>query len=280
VTAVTARDGVRLVVHERGAGAPVLCVPGGPGRAAAYLEDLGGLDRTRQLLLLDNRGTGESELPADRASLAFPNLADDLDDVRAALRLDRLDLLGHSAGCVVVLRYAVQHPDRVRRLVLVTPSGRAFGWAADDVPAIRAARSSEPWYADAAEAAAAYDAAPPGLRSELERMTRPFWYGRWDERTQEHAAGADRQMSLRANAGFLPPGTSDPDAARDAVARLAVPTLVVVGERDGLTGAAVAQQLADVMPHAEVARLPTAGHFPWVDAPEEFRAAVERFLAA
>src|SRR3954454_17719446 len=123
MTDVTTRDGTRLVVHERGSGPPVLCVPGGPGRASAYLEDLGGLDHTRRLHLLDNRGTGESELPADRATLAFPRLADDVEDVRVALGLDPLDLLGHSAGCPVALLHAARRPETVRKLVLVTPSG-------------------------------------------------------------------------------------------------------------------------------------------------------------
>ncbi|MBV9098136.1 MAG: hypothetical protein JO079_08760, partial [Frankiaceae bacterium] len=87
---VTAADGTRLAVHRRGSGAPaLLCVPGGPGRASAYLGDLGGLDATFSLLLLDNRCTGQSELPADRDSLTFPRLADDVDAVRLALELAR-----------------------------------------------------------------------------------------------------------------------------------------------------------------------------------------------
>src|SRR5205085_2711807 len=84
---VVAADGCRLAVHSLGDGPPLLCVPGGPGRAAEYLEDLGGLSGSRRLLLLDNRGTGGSELPPDRSSLQFPRLADDLDDVRRELEL-------------------------------------------------------------------------------------------------------------------------------------------------------------------------------------------------
>src|SRR4029450_2944157 len=43
---------------------PLVCLPGGPGRAADYLGDLGGLSAHRQLVLLDNRGTGASATPA------------------------------------------------------------------------------------------------------------------------------------------------------------------------------------------------------------------------
>src|SRR5207248_3631360 len=138
-----------------------------------------------------------------------------VDTVRTAYGLDQMDLLGHSAGCVVALLHAARRADTVRRLVLVTPSGRAFGWMPDDLEEIRVARSGEPWYAEASEAADAMAHANPRMRSELEKETRPFWYGRWDEKVQAHAASADGQMSLRANAGFLPGPDYDATAARE-----------------------------------------------------------------
>lgn len=276
---VTAADGTRLAVHERGEGSGLLCVPGGPGRAAAYLEDLGGLDRTRRLLLLDNRGSGASELPADRDSLQFTRLADDLEEVRHALALEPADVLGHSAGTAVALLHAARHGDAVRRLVLVTPSGRVFGLAPTDLDDIRSRRSGEPWYAEAAEAAELVESANPRLRSELERAMRPLFYGRWDERTQAHAASADEQVSLRAAAGYPPGPDYDADAARRSLGDITARVLIVVGELDALTGTVVGDELAGLIPDAKVATVPGAGHFPWVDEPEAFRAAVEEFLA-
>jgi pimeloyl-ACP methyl ester carboxylesterase len=268
-----------LAVHSAGDGSPVLCVPGGPGRAAEYLEDLGGLSRSRRLLVLDNRGTGASELPADRSSLQFPRLADDLDDVRRELALSPADVLGHSAGCPVVLLDAARRVDGVRRLVLVTPSGRPFGWTPDDLDGIRAGRADEPWFAEAAEAQAALEHANPRLRSELEKETRPFWYGRWDDRAKAHAAGGDHQMSLRASAAFPPADGYDPVAARESLGAIRAEVLIVVGGRDALTGATVADRFADVLPKAEIVAIDRAGHFPWVDEPEMFREAVESFLS-
>jgi proline iminopeptidase len=276
---VTARDGVRLAVHEQGSGPALLCVPGGPGRASSYLEDLGGLAATRTLRLLDNRGSGRSELPAERESLQLPRLADDVEDVRVALGLDPADVLGHSAGCPVALLHAARYPKAVRSLVLVTPSGRAFGWNPDDLDVIQARRSAEPWYAEAADAAATLVHANPRMRSELEKETRPFWYGRWDERAQAHAAGADHQMSLRANAGYAPGPDYDVDAARQLLAEVTARVLVVVAEHDALTGVSVGQRLADALPDADVAVVPGAGHFPWVDAPVAFSSAVTNFLS-
>jgi pimeloyl-ACP methyl ester carboxylesterase len=276
---VPARDGTMLAVHTVGSGSPVLCVPGGPGRASVYLENLAGLDATHTLHLLDSRGSGDSELPGDRGSLAFPRLADDVEDVRAALSMQPADVLGHSAGCPVALLHAARHPDAVRRLVLVTPSGRPFGWPADDVDDIRRSRSDEPWYDEAAEAAEIAPTANPALRRELDRMMRPLWYGAWDERTQTHAAGADEQVSLRAAAGYVPGADYDPRAAADELKNITAAVLVVVGALDAMTGVSVADRFAQVLTDAQVAVIPGAGHFPWVDAPDAFREAVAGFLA-
>ena len=274
-------DGTRLAYTESGTGPRLVCLPGGPGRASAYLEDLAGLAQERTLVLLDTRATGHSEVPADPSSLRFDRLADDVEALREHLGEERLDLLGHSAGCLVAQAYAAAHPERVRSLVLVTPSDRLQGGDRRDVPAIRASRSDEPWYAEAAEAQAALADAPPAQQQALVRATRPFFYGRWDERTQAHAATADRQSSKRAELGFGA-GVEEVDVPGllAALSGLDVPVLVVGGDRDALTGVDSVHAVARAFPSATSLVLPRAGHFPWVDEPEAFRAAVGGFLRA
>ena len=272
-------DGTRLSHQQVGEGPPLICLPGGPGRAAAYLEDLAGLSRVRTLVLLDLRATGHSEVPADPSSLRFDRMADDVEALREHLELATADVLGHSAGCLVAQAWAAAHPERVGRLVLVTPTDRLQGGTRDDVPGIRAARAAEPWYADAAEAQEALAYAPPSQAQQLVRATRPFFYGRWDERTQAHAASADRQSSRRAEIGFAA-GADEVDvpALLAALGALKAPVLVVGGTRDALTGVASVHRVAATFPSAAVGVLPGAGHFPWVDEPEAFRALVEPFL--
>lgn len=230
-------------------------------------------------MLLDARATGRSEVPADPASLRADRLADDVEALRVHLGEEQLDLLAHSAGCLVAMAWAAAYPARVRSLVLVTPTDRLQGGTRADVPAIRASRSSEPWYADAAAAQSALADAPPAQVQALVRATRPFFYGRWDERTRAHAASADTQSSKRAELGF---GAGleqlDLSAVRDRLGRLDVPVLVVGGALDALTGVASVAAVAADFPRAEQVVLERAGHFPWVDEPEAFRAAVTAFL--
>jgi pimeloyl-ACP methyl ester carboxylesterase len=273
-----AADGTRLAYHLLGSGPPVVCIPGGPGRASVYLEDLAGLAQTHQLVRLDQRGTGESELPIDRDSLTFPRLAEDIEELRLERDLDSMDLLAHSAGCFVALSYAAKHPDRLSRLVLVTPSGRGFGDVDDDVRSIRASRAGEPWYAEAAALEAEIAMLPAHKRDRPQPALRMFGYGRWDDRAQAHAASTDTQMSLRAMAAFGPGEGFDGVALREALSNVKAPVLVVVGRRDGLTGVRAGHVIADLLPDARVIELAEAGHFPWVDVPEKFGATLTEFL--
>jgi proline iminopeptidase len=280
VTTFASYDGTVLSYEQVGEGPPLVCVPGGPGRSAGYLEDLGGLARERTLLLLDPRAVGRSEVPSDPATLRFDRLAADIEAMRAHLGLEQLDLLGHSAGTIVAQAWAAQHPSSVGRLVLVTPADALQGGSRSDVAAIRTSRADEPWYADASEADAALPDAPPSQRAALERATRPFFYGRWDERTQEHAASADRQSSKRAVLGFAAGGEDvDGPAMLAALEALEAPVLVVGGELDGLTGVTAAQAVAATFRNGSAAIIPRAGHFPWVDEPEAFVAAVAPFMS-
>jgi pimeloyl-ACP methyl ester carboxylesterase len=272
-------DGTRLAFTQVGSGPPLLCLPGGPGRASDYLEELGGLSRSRTLVRLDNRATGRSEVPADPATLRYDRLAADVEALRTHLGLEQADVLGHSAGAIVAQAWAAQHPERVGRLLLVTPSDTLQGGRRTDTAAIRALRAGEPWYADAAEAQEALADASPREAQDLVRATRPFFYSRWDEVTQAHAASADRQSSKRAELGFGG-GKEDVDkgALLAGLGRLSAPVLVVGAELDALTGLESVGNVAASFPAAGTAVVPGAGHFPWVDAPEAFLAVVEPFL--
>ncbi|MFN2540113.1 MAG: alpha/beta fold hydrolase, partial [Mycobacteriales bacterium] len=200
--------------------------------------------------------------------------------LRLHLGLPQLDVLAHSAGCAVAQAWAAQHPAAVGTLVLVTPSDWLHGGSRADVAAIREGFSAEPWYPEAAAAAEALETAPPSQAAGLERMMRPFFYGRWDERTQEHAASADRQVSKRALLGFrADAGDIDLPGLIARMSNVTAPVLVVGGTRDALTGLAATQVVASAFPAGTVALVEGAGHFPWVDQPAGFRAAVDPWLA-
>jgi len=273
-------DGTRLTYRFVGSGPLLVCYPGGPGLSSDYLEDLGGLAATRTLLLLDSRGTGASELPEGPHTMRFDLLTHDVEALRQHLDLDRFDLLGHSAGGMVAQAYAALHPDRLRRLVLVTTRTRNGEAELSDAADVRRSRTSEPWYADAIEADAALAAARGSAKHRLEQRVRPFWYGQWNARTQAHAAASDAQLSPRAMLRFGTLPEPETEVIRRRCRDCTAPVLVVAGGLDGVMGPLCAREVASLFSNSRIVTLPDAGHFPWVDSPAEFREVVESFLAS
>ena len=273
-----AADGTRLAYHQAGAGRRLLCLPGGPMQAAAYLGDLGGLSAHRSLVLLDLRGTGASALPADPATFRCDRQVVDVEALRARLGLDRVDLLAHSAGAALALLYAARHPDRVGRLALITPSPRPVGLEVTDLDRQQVAelRRGEPWFP---AAAAALERIRSGEATDADwEAIAPFTYGRWDAAAQAHHARETTQRNAEAAAVYYAPGALDPEAARAALAHLGAPVLLVAGEHDVALPPACAAEYAGLFPRAELAVQPGAGHFPWLDDPGWFTRTAAGFL--
>jgi pimeloyl-ACP methyl ester carboxylesterase len=270
-------DGTELAYRVVGSGAPLVCIPGGPGQAVEYLGDLGGLSRHRTLILLDNRGTGASQTPRDPMTYRVDRLVQDVEALRDHLGLDRMDLFGHSASGGICLLYAAEHPHRIDHLVVVDPSLRVVGIPSDlGVDEVLARRAHEPWYADAV--AALY--AEAGSPEELQRyrwLSAPLLYGQWNAAAQAQAAAEGAQFAQPATEGFYAGFDPDP-ALPERLAALTAPVLLVAGEYDiWPTGTAV-RGLAALLGHADLALLPGVGHFPWVDDPASFAAIVNEFL--
>ncbi|SEQ15267.1 Pimeloyl-ACP methyl ester carboxylesterase [Streptomyces sp. yr375] len=274
----TAPDGTRLAHHESGDGPPLVCLPGGPMQSAAYLGDLGGLAAHRRLIGLDLRGTGESAAPADTASYRCDRQVDDVEALREHLGLDRLDLLAHSAGANLALLYAARHPERVSRLLLITPSVYAVGLGitAEDRLTTACLRHDEPWFASA-YAALEVVTAGRGTADSWQAIA-PFFHARWDDEARAFDAAGEKQRNDEAAAGYAAEGVFAPTATREALAAFPSPVLLLAGEADVSGPPRVMREFAELFPKAQFVVQPGAGHFPWRDDPERFVTTVGRFV--
>ena len=271
-------DGTRLAYHQAGEGDPLICLPGGPMQASAYLGDLGGLSAHRSLVLLDLRGTGESAVPADRASYRCDRLVDDVEALRVHLGLDRIDLLAHSAGAALALMYAARHLDRVGRLTLINPSPRAVGLETTDLDRRQVAelRREEAWFPDAF---AAFERIWSGDATAADwTAITPFTYGRWDAVSQAQLAREASQKNAGAAAVYYSAGALDPQATRTSLTRLRAPVLLVAGEYDVALPPKCAAEYARLFRQAELAVQPGGGHYPWRDDPAWFVQTLAGFL--
>lgn len=273
-------DGRTLTYRELGEGPPLVCHPGGPGASALLFDDLAGLGSDLTLMLLSPRGVDDSD-PA--ASYGLQDYASDLDELRAHLGLDRIDLFGHSAGGFVSMVYAATYPERVERLVLCGTFARFSDESRAAFGRFLAEREQDPQFADAVAARRERDENPDLGEEERGRLLvrgLPLLFGRYgpdEERFLDRVSAAGGTFHLPAlnefNLEIAP--TMD---LRPELERIEAPTLVLTGELD-IWGVGAAAELAAHLRHGHVRLLPRVGHMPWIEDPDAFRREMLQFLS-
>ena len=151
-----------------GNGRPALMFAGGPGFTAAYMNgDAGLLSDVLRSCLIDPHGSGSSTPPADPAGYSPEGHARFYDQVRQALALPEVVVLGHSFGATTALTYAALFPDSTAMCVAVAAFGvgpdadaQQGGQAEAEAEALLARHAGSPWY----------EAARPVMDSWTERL--------------------------------------------------------------------------------------------------------------
>jgi pimeloyl-ACP methyl ester carboxylesterase len=118
--------GIDYAYETRGKGEPLLMLHGGLGAFDMFEPALPVLSKGRELILVDMQGHGRTTL-GDRP-IRCETIADDLDVLLEKLGRAQVDVLGYSFGGCVAMRLAIQHPERVRRLVLISAPYANDGW--------------------------------------------------------------------------------------------------------------------------------------------------------
>jgi 3-oxoadipate enol-lactonase len=245
-------------------GDPVLLIMGfgGSGRMWWRLEPH--IAAEHRTLLIDNRGTGDSDPIRGRISMA--DMAADAVAVLDAAGADRAHVVGVSMGGMVAQHVALDHRDRVRSLVLGCTSAGGRGgpppWRLLLSTALRpVVGPSGTWRLVA-----------PVLYSQATR-SRPE---RLREDLDRRVADATPTATLYAQMGAI--------VGHDARARLAelegIPTLVLHGAEDGLVPPAAGRFLAARIPGARLHLVPGAGHVMSTDAEDEVAEAILGHLRA
>ena len=119
-----ALNGINYYYEIRGKGEPLLLLHGGLGPGDMFAPLLPTLTKERQVVLVDLQGHGRTELGTRRFTLEA--MGDDMNGLLQKLGYKQVDVFGYSMGGGVGFRLAVQHPQMVRRLVLVSA-----GYASD-----------------------------------------------------------------------------------------------------------------------------------------------------
>jgi pimeloyl-ACP methyl ester carboxylesterase len=127
-----AARGVRYYYEVHGQGEPLLLLHGGLGSIEMFGPVLTKLAATRQVIAVDLHGHGRTQLGDRKISLV--EQGDDMATIIEALGYKRVDAMGYSLGGGVAVRFAIQHPDRVRRLVVVSAGFAQSGFYPEMLP--------------------------------------------------------------------------------------------------------------------------------------------------
>lgn len=255
---------------------PLLLLHGLGDEADTWRLVFPALAEPRRVLALDWPGFGRSELPAPVPAAAVPFFLGVLGELLEVLALPRLALAGHSMGAMLAQAFALEQPQRVSRLILLSGGMLAAAQKLDPlllaflVPGLgewlytrlrrdpqAAYRTLQPFYANLAG---------------LPEAEREFLFARVNQRVWSDRQRRAYFFALRGLARWLP---AQQRTLPQRLAGWQMPTTILWGERDRVNPPANGKALAELLPSARLVIVPGGGH----NLPQEQPAPVIQALA-
>ena len=249
-------------VSGEGGRTPLVCLHGGPGSTHNYFRPLERLADERPVVVYDQLGCGRSDRPDD-VSWCLALFAEELEQLREHLGLDRIHLLGTSWGGMLALEHALARPGSVRSLILSSTLASADEWVVEVKRLRDAIEGEDDDVLDEFERRHFFRGA--GVPLELARM-----------REERNAAvyeamwGPNEWTMTGALAGW---------DVRPRLSELRPPTLILRGAHD-LSTDAIAKTLTDGIPHAREVVFADSSHTPVLEETERYLRVVRDFLYA
>lgn len=242
------RDGVRIYYNATGEG-PAILLTNGYNLTSYMWRDLVEALRDRyRVISWDVRGHGRSDSPAEADAYSQPLTLGDMAAILDAEGIKEAIIAGHSMGGYLSLAFHVEHPERVRALVLIGTG-----------PGYRNAKARDGWNRHAEGRARYFE------KHGIEKL------GEFEGHGGENRSAQGLALAAR---GIL---TQHDSRVIDSVTKIRVPTLVIAGTEDVdfLRGM---EYLATKIPGARKVFLSDAGHLPNIEQPRAFNSAVRQFL--
>ncbi|MFW9865752.1 MAG: alpha/beta fold hydrolase [Candidatus Thorarchaeota archaeon] len=266
MTIVNVND-TELFYIKHGSGTPFLVMHGGLGFDHTYfrpeLDPLGG---QLQLIYFDYRGHGRSGRPPV-STITFDQLADDTEELRKVLGFGKIGVIGHSAGGLVALKYAINFPQNLSHLILLN-TFPAFDrkYVKDSLTEIQAKNPSP-------EVMKAFNAPNSTTLEDLKQNLRIINYlyvfnfnseikKRFDKMIDE----MNFNLEISAINGLL---MSKFNVLED-LSKITAPTLIIGGKGDAIVPVSQAKRLYENIRNSEIYLFEKSGHYPFLEEPELF----------
>jgi len=250
-----------VVLHFRVEGsedAPALVLANSLGTDARIWDPvIARLAQRYRVISYDKRGHGLSDAPG--GDYRLDDHVDDLAGLMRHLGVERLALAGVSVGGLIAQGFALRHPDRLAALVLCDTAakvGDAMMWN-ERIAAVRG----------------------QGLAAIAEPVMARWFTERFRRERPAELAGWRNMLARMSVDGYAGTCAALRDAdLRDAIAAIAAPTLVVVGEQDLSTPVELVRGMAQAITGSQFATIPDCGHIPSIEQPQALTALIMRFL--
>lgn len=281
-TFITLKNGYRLwskTVGD-GPGIPLLTLHGGPGAGHDYLEPLEALGNDRPVIFYDQLGCGKSDRPDARPLWTIERFADEIDEVRLALGLEEVHMLGQSWGGWLGVEYLLRQPRGLKSFVLASTSSslpqfsaeceRLIGELPQDMREALALHGPHGEFDHPAYAAAAQE-------FYMRHVCRlPVWpdclmrtVANLDHNAVYEAMNGPNEFTVIGNLRYWN-RTAELPAVK-------TPVLITVGRYDELSPAC-AQTMYDQLPDAKMVIFEHSAHTAHIEEPELYMKTVADFL--
>jgi proline iminopeptidase len=287
-------NGIMLYYMALGRGEPLMVLHGGPGASHEYfLPYLLPLARHNRVIFIDERGSGRSQKLEERSSYTIENMVEDVDTVRVALGLGKINLLGHSYGGALAQAYALKYQRNLSHLILGSTWSSTI---AMNQVFVHMKQNMSPELRERIDKLEAQGLFGHGKDYEKNRYTGDYMIAAWgegyfpyvyhnrpDPNYDPIAAGNmswDLYREMWGEHGeFIIDGNLKSVEYTDRLATIKVPTLILVGENDECDPS-LSQVMHQKIAGSKLVILPKSGHMTFVDQPGMFLKAVDDFLGS
>lgn len=282
-------NGANIWVETLGKGNPLFLIAGGPGGAHVGLHSFDTLSANRMLVYFDGFGRGKSDLAKNVTEYSLARDVEDLEGLRKAMGLNKIDLLGHSYGSVVAQAYAIKYPENTSHLIIANGFHSFLMWQQNDDNCNHEIKTNYPevWDTLMILRSQGYISSDKICQDVYGRVPYGFLYAynpdkfrgrggsfypnRMNTDLYYQMVGKDGDFIVGSDIGNF-------DFRRD-LRKLTMPILVIGGRFDRVAVPAEMIKYKDFCPKCEYVMFERSGHNPQVEEPEKEFKLINTFLA-
>ncbi|EKN70103.1 peptidase [Neobacillus bataviensis LMG 21833] len=265
---------------ENGGGTPVIILHGGPGSSSFSLQGLKALAKDRPVILYDQLGCGKSDRPTDTSLWHVGRFVEELAQIRQALKLDEVHILGHSWGTTLAAAYCLTKPSGVKSIIFSSPCLSAPLWEQDQKRNLKKLpldvqetikRCEDNGTTDSEEFEAAIEVFSKHFVNRMEKQPE------WLEQKPSGYRNAEIYNIMWGPSEFTVLGNLKEFDCTTQLKDLACPALYTCGRFDEATPETT-QLYSSLTPHSKFHVFEKSAHMPYIEEPEEYVTIMGEFL--